>query len=148
MGAIGAYLHRRKLWFSPWILAGLAVLVSLLVADAALFAYVERPGGPLHPYELRISAIEWFLGLWLMTSVPGINASAATPITVILTFTNCELFCNTLSVGSAATNTSGFAVAGSDLPLSIVPGATGNISVTLSGPASGYSGPVAVILGH
>ena len=148
MGAFGAYLHRRKLRLSHWILAATAVLAALIVLDAGLYAYAERAGGPLHPFELRISAVEWFLGEYLMTTVAGLNATASAPLTVILTFINCELFCGTLNVGSVTTNTSGFAVTQSNLPVSIPPGDTGNISVTLSVPGSGYSGPVAVILGH
>ncbi len=148
MGAFGAYLNRRKLWLSHFVLAAVALLVALIVLDVGLYAYAERAGGPLHPFELRISAVEWFLGDYLMTSIPGLNATASAPLTVILTFINCELFCGTLSVGTVATNTSGFAVLQSNLPLSIPPGETGNISVTLSVPSSGYAGPVAVILGH
>jgi len=148
MGGFGAYLDPRKLWLSHWVLVGLTLLAALIVIDAGLYAYAERPGGPLHPYQLRISAVEWFLGAYLLTTVAGINATASAPLTVILTFANCELFCGTLTVGTAATNTSGFSVLHSDLPMSILPGMTGNISVTLSGPGTGYVGPVAVILGH
>ena len=148
MGGFSAYLTRRKLWLSHWVLVGVALLAALIVIDAGLYAYAERPGGPLHPYELRISGVEWFLGLFLLTTVAGINTTAAAPVTVILTFVNCELFCGTLTVGTAATNTSGFSVMRSNLPVSILPGATGNISVTLSGPATGYAGLLAVVLGH
>ena len=148
MGGSVAYLPRRKLRFSQWVLVAVAVLVALVVLDAGLYTYAERPGGPLHPYLLQISVVNWFLAQYLLTTGAGFNATAGGPLTVTLSFNNCELFCSTLTVGSAATNTSGFAVERSNLPLSIPPGTTGNISVTLSVPGSGYSGPISVVLGH
>jgi len=130
------------------VLVGIGVLASLLVLDASPYAYSERPGGPLHPYELRISSVEWFLADYLMTTGPGLNAPASAPLTLILSLTNCALCCGTLTIGSAATNTSGFAMTGSNLPAHIVPGGTGNPSVTFSVPGPGYAGPIAVVLGH
>lgn len=148
MGAFDAYMPRRKLRSSLWVVVALAVLASLLVLDISLYEYTERPGGPLHAYELRISSVEWFLADYLLTTGSGLNATASAALTLILSLTNCALFCGTLTIGSATTNTSGFAVLHSDLPMTLEPGATGNLSVTLSVPGTGYTGAVAVVLGH
>lgn len=139
-----AHVHHRM--HGDWLLIvlGGAVLAALLVLVAGLYAYDARVGGPLDPQTVRITSVGWSLGGLPLTSGAGVVFHAGSSLTVRLAFT-CDI-CGTLTLTSAATNTTGFAVTDSNLPLVIPGGGTGNISVTVSTPRLDYTGPLAIDL--
>lgn len=139
-----AHVQHRLHGDWTWIAIGIAVLTLLLLIVAGLFAYDSRIGGPLDPQTVRLSAVGWSLAGVPLTNGQGLTFHAGSSLTVRLAFT-CSI-CGTVSLTSATTNTTGFAVTSSNFPLVIPAGETGNISVTVSTPRLGYSGVLAIDL--
>lgn len=127
-----------------WLVVGIGVLATLLVVIAGLYAYDTRVGGPLDPQTVQVTSVDWSLGGIPLTSGAGVAFHAGSHLTVQLAFT-CGI-CGTLTVTNASTNSTGFVVTSSNLPLLIPGGDTGNISVTVSTPRVDYSGPLDIDL--
>lgn len=134
------HIHRDLAWLG----LGAGVLAVLLLAVAGLYAYDARAGGPFDPQTVQISAVGWSLAGVPLTSGGGVAFHAGSSLTVTLAF-SCNI-CGTVTITKATTNTTGFVVTSSNLPLVIPNGSTGNISVTLSTPRLDYSGPLAIDL--
>jgi len=124
------------------VVAGLVALAVLLALDASLYAQDHR--APAN--EIRLSAIQWFSWGTLLTTGPGFNQTVGAPVVVVLDVTDCELFCGPFTATHAWTSTTGFSVLSSNLPVTVAPGATANVTVTLSGPSSDFAGLLAIEL--
>jgi hypothetical protein len=139
-----AHGHLRIRGDLPWLVVGAGVLATLLVVIAGLYSYDTRAGGPLDPQTVHVTSVGWSLSGTSLTSGAGVSFHAGSPLTVKLAFT-CGI-CGTVTMTTASTNTSGFSVTSSNLPLVIPAGETGNISVTVSTPRVDYSGALAIEL--
>ena len=142
--SIMAHVHLQFRGDGRWIAAGVAVLAILLVGVIGLYAYDARAGGPFNPQTVHVTSVSWSLQGIPLTAGEGVTFHAGSSLTVTLAFT-CGI-CGTVTMTGATTNTSGFTVTHSDLPLIIPAGGTGQISVTVSTPRLDYSGPLAIDL--
>lgn len=146
MLAMMTHVHSVLYREHAWELVGIAVASVLLLLVASLYTYDARPGGPLDPKTIHLSSVEWYLGGNYLTAGGALDFKAGIHLTVTLSYQNSPFF-GPLAVTNASTNTSGFAVVGSNLPRSVPSGEAGNFSVVLSTPDMDYSGPLAVELG-
>ena len=125
-------------------MVGIGALATLLVVISGLYAYDARVGGPLNPQTVHVTSVNWSLGGIPLTSGAGVAFRAGSHLTVHLGIT-CAI-CGTLTLTNATTNSTGFTVTSSNLPLLVPAGDTGNISVTVSTPRVDYSGPLNIEL--
>jgi len=137
----GIRLHLTHFRAEP-IAVGIAAFV---VAAAVMVAYGERPGGPLNPPLVRVSAVTWMLGPTALSPLPGFEAHPGTMFTLVLKDTNCGAGCATINFTTASVSPTSFSVVRAILPV-ILPGATGNLTVAFETPAGAYSGPLTVVL--
>jgi len=121
------------------------ILAVAVAVDAALFVYVDRPGGPLHPVLDRVSSVTWTSGTTQLSTGPGFEAHPGSSVALTLTDTNCFLGCPAIDFTSASLTPSSFTIVNTSLPL-IAPGATENLTVTVATPPGSYSGPLSIEL--
>jgi hypothetical protein len=126
----------------------LEVLVGLFAAVVALdvgLVYLAQPGEPLSPSLDHVSSVTWASNGTTLSSASGFAARPSTDMVLILEDTNCLLGCGAISFTTAVVSPGAFTVVNTSLPV-IVPGATGNLTVTVKMPARAYDGPLTVTL--
>lgn len=122
---------------------------------AGIVAFQEGPGGLLNPYRAQVSYVSWFdqNGNYLGDS-PGrtVNAGASFIATLALVCPQWPLNCNStesLNFGAIAGLGEtgwdrGFVVTSSNMPVSLPPGGSASVSITVSVPNHPFSGWIRV----
>lgn len=123
------------------------VVVVVIVAVVALSAYVylTLPGGILNPARVRVNQVIWTSNGASLGTSPGFSVKVGSkPVAAILLSCSPGFFGpDTCASGSVYVLTGGFGVASTNAPFTWSSGgggATAEVRVTLTIPASAYSG--------
>lgn len=121
--------------------AVVAIVVGVAVAGIVWYAINDGIG-----QQVTITATNWqYTGCWQDTSSSGtMGYSEATTFVASDTLTSPSYA--TCTITGVSVSTDGFSVTNSNAPLTIEPGATQTLSVTVGVPSSGYTGAVTIVV--
>lgn len=134
--------RRRSLGLIVIVLVVVMVIVLSVTAYAFLTAPVSAP--------VRVGALE----IWAPDHVCDLNATpnlyyygfnSSTSTNVIIDVLVPNFNASTCTVHGVSTNTTGFTVQGTPLPLSIAAASNASMNLTISTPSSSYSGNVNLV---
>jgi hypothetical protein len=123
----------------------LAVILAGVVALDLGLVYLDSSGILPANDLVRITSVTWSTNGTTLSSAPGILAHRDSQVLLVLTDSNCFFGCTAINFTSIDLIPSTFQVANASLP-PILPGATGNLTVTVITPSGAYSGPLTIDL--
>jgi len=143
--------HHRIRLFVVFVVVG--VVVILLVAELSDYLYERRPGGPINPYEVKVSAVTWTLNGTAWASSPGFSLPAGAQVTVWANAYCAPIVYNivqrTCTSGEIYLLTPGFVLVYTNAPLqwsSYNTGADANVTAVVSLPTSSFAGDLTIAL--
>jgi len=121
------------------------LVVVLLVAGVAVFDYFEAKPPPIQVAFINIWAPDNVCGLNANPiAYYGFNSSTSSPQTLDFGVPNYNL--TACTIHGVSTNTTGFSLSAIEVPLTIPGNGTGSMNITITPPASAYSGNMNLVL--
>lgn len=131
-------------WVAVAVIALIVFVVVLLYAYGQ-FTASTGPGGTNNPNTVNVVADDWqFSSCWkTYASDQGLSVKGGSTYTDSLTLSvNSGLFASSCTVETVAIQTAGFSIVNVNTPLTIEPGGSGVISITIQAPNSDWTGTV------